>query len=173
MIVDETGGMLRIKINTLDSGVHEFNLEPSAEDLELDPGCFSDIQVDARLDVYPERILVHLDMRAVAALECDRTLRPFSQPVTGRYTVLFARPDLAKGAGTEFDDIRALLPGDTEIDLTEAVRDTLMLALPVRRIAPGAEDLEIQTHFGAPAGKDAIDPRWEVLRKLQERDDAA
>lgn len=167
------GRMLRIKINTLSQGVHDFELEPSAEDLDLDPGCFSDIHVDARLDVYAERILAHLDMRADAALECDRTLRPFTQPVTGTYSVLFARPELVESGETDFADIRALLPADTEIDVTEAVRDTLMLALPVRRIAPGAEDMEIQTHFGAPASEDVIDPRWEALRKLQERDDAA
>ena len=56
--------------------------------------------------------------------------------------------------------------------MTEAVRDTLVLAVPARKVAPGAEDLDLPTVFGAPAAEAAIDPRWEALRSLRSDDDA-
>jgi uncharacterized protein len=162
--------MVQIKISSLKPGVHEFELTPEAEELDLDPASFSNIRVDAWLDVSADRILVRLGVKGDATLECDRTTRLFSQPVEGTYTVLFARPELAEAEGDAFEDVRVLLPGDLKIDLTDAIRDTLLLSLPVRRIAPGAEEMEIETRFGAPVGDEAIDPRWEALRQLQERD---
>ena len=67
-----------------------------------------------------------------------------------------------------------LAPSERLIDLADAVRDTLLLAVPARKVAPGAEDVEIPTVFGAPTAADGtpIDPRWEALRALQEGDDA-
>lgn len=160
--------MLRIDITPLKTGVHHVDLESTAEDLDLDPAKFRDIRVEARLDVYERRILVVLRARATAELTCDRTLRDFDQEISGSYHVLFAPAEMAERDEEEsgYDDIRPLDPNDLEIDLTTPVRDTLMLAVPQRCVAPGAEDEEIPTAFGTPA--DGIDPRWDALRKLRD-----
>ena len=50
--------------------------------------------------------------------------------------------------------------------------DTVLLAVPARKVAPGAEDIEIPTAFGTPGAEAAIDPRWEALRSLQTGNDA-
>lgn len=165
--------MVTIDIASLDLGIHHVELEPSAEDLNLEEEEFKDVHVLARLDVQERRILVHLDAHAVARLECDRTLVLFDQEVEGEYSVLFAPPGFA---GREDDDrygeVRELLPQDRELDVTDVVRDTLLLALPQRCIAPGAEDEEIQTEFGqTEEGEDDIDPRWEKLRELRGGED--
>ncbi len=166
--------MLQIKIANLKPGIHRFELKPDAEALDLDPSKFENIRVDAQLDYHEERILVRLAARADATLECDRTLEEFSQPLQGEHSILFAPLDVAEAAAAQFEDVRALQPGDQEIDITEAVRDTLLLAIPARCIAPGAEEREIPTEFGKPDGEQgAIDPRWEALRKLKIDDDAA
>ena len=55
----------------------------------------------------------------------------------------------------------------SHVDLTDAVRDTLLLALPARRVGPGAEDVEIQTVFGAPDGELLGDYRWGALLALR------
>ncbi len=160
--------MLQIKITPLKPGTHHFELEPTPEDLDLDPALFENVKVDAQLDLHSERILVRLKARADATLECDRTLVLFKHPLRGEHTVLFASPEIAEAAAeAKLEDIRVLHPGDQEIDITEAVRDTILLAIPVRKIAPGAEEQEIPTAFGEPSGDGAIDPRWEALKKLK------
>ena len=64
------------------------------------------------------------------------------------------------------DEIRSISSTDEELDITDIVRDTLLLAIPVRKIAPGAEEAEIPVAFGAPADAD-LDPRWEALKALK------
>jgi len=162
--------MLRIDISGLGPGVHEMQLEPNAEELELDPGKFSEIRVDLRLDRKPDRVFVSFSADAVALLQCDRTLVDFDQRIAGSYALLFAPEEMADGAKDD-EDVRALRPEDEEIDVTDAVRDTLLLAVPQRKVAPGAEDVDIPTRFGVPADGGEIDPRWEALKAL--KDDSA
>jgi uncharacterized protein len=154
--------MISVPILGLDDGVHPFTLSPSAEDADVDAEVFRDIRVDGLLSITNGRILVSFDASATATLLCDRTLVPFDFEASDSFSVLYAPP----GPVTEEDDdaVRELAAHTEALDLTEAVRDTLMLALPARRIAPGAEDVEIQTSYGSPE----IDDRWEALRSLKE-----
>lgn len=157
--------MLRIPITSLKPGVHAFDLTPSAEDLELDPDVFRDIHVHVTLDYHTNQILASLKAQALSTLECDRTLEPYDQPVEGTFRVLFAAPDVSVATSDDLDEaVRLLHPADQDIDLTAEARDTLLLALPSRRVSPGAEDLDIPTQFGGPA--DGGDPRWDALRDL-------
>lgn len=169
--------MLRIDLAPLGEGIHRFAFDPEPATLELDPEQFADIDVEVILDYHNRRALATLTARAVATLECDRTLQMFDLPVEGTYSVLFV-PAALGGAGAEDDDayseVRVLDPSQHEIDLTEAARDTLVLALPARRVAPGAEDMELQTVYGEPEDEESdIDPRWEALRKLRSGDSDA
>lgn len=165
--------MLQIKITALELGVHTFELEPTPEAIGLEADRFSDIRVDVRLERGVDQILASFTASAVATLECDRTLQLFEQRIRGSYVVLFASPELIEQSddGGDGQDIRPLLPADQEIDLAGPVRDTLLLAIPTRKIAPGAEALDLPTQFGAPTGEDAVDPRWEALKGLRDRNE--
>ena len=166
--------MLRIDLAPLDEGVHTVALTPEAEAVGLDPDQFADLRVVATLDLFNDRVLVTLQASASATLECDRTLAQFEQPVEGVYRILFVPPSFARRDDDTYEEVRVLDDADRTLDLTDAVRDTVLLAVPARKVAPGAEDVEIPTRFGAPAAGDeaAIDPRWEALRALQTGDDA-
>ena len=159
--------MICIDIKSLKPGIHEFDWDPTAQALDLDPEIFDQLHVAVQLDFHPSRILVHLSTTAEAQLTCDRTLEPFTQHVEGGHTVLFSGEGLIDAGEDSDDDVRPLKSNDEEIDLTDLVRDTFILSIPVRKIAPGAEDEEIPLAFGAPdAEESAIDPRWEALKKL-------
>lgn len=163
--------MLQIDLSAREDGLHEENLRLSPEDLELDPAIFSDIATTVRLDLSNGRVFASYDISAVATLECDRTSVEFKQPVEGSHSVLFLPPDQIPSDSDE-ENVLPLGAGETEIDLTSSARDTLMLSLPVRRVAPQAEGKEIDTVFGATLDKDGvpIDDRWDALRSLQSDD---
>lgn len=165
--------MLGIETAPLPPGLHEMTLTPSAEDVNLDPEMFSDITVAIRLDHEQERDLIAFTARATATLECDRTLVPFEQTVKGNYAVLFVLPEHLDRYTTDEasdEDVRPLPEPGRELDITAPVRDTLLLALPTRRVAPGAEDEELPVQFGVltDAEGNPVDPRWEALRKLRD-----
>ena len=136
---------------------------PAAEDLDLDPDMFHELEVLIELSNLAGKLHVQIQARATVALECDRTLRPFTLPVAGSYELVL----LPLGESVNADeDIEPLFiaPGQNTVDLTVPVRDTLLLAIPTRRVAPDAEESELQTVFGA-AAKD-VNWRWEALHQL-------
>ncbi len=166
--------MLRIDLTPLDEGVHHVVLEPQAQAVGLDPDRFKDLCLDAVLEVFNDRVLATLHASATATLECDRTLVLFEQSIEGVCRILFvphSSVDTEKDDHeTGYEEVRVFHRSGHEIDLTEAVRDTLLLAVPARKVAPGAEALDLPTVFGAAEA--AIDPRWEALRSLRRDEDA-
>jgi uncharacterized protein len=163
-------GKLAINISSLASGPHQFTLQPEVEDVGLDTASFRDVRVDLKLDRGEDRIFASFTAEALAWVECDRTLQMFDLPVSGSYQVMFLPEDEVRG-DEETESVRVLHPDDEEIELADAVRDTLLLAVPQRKIAPGAEEVEIPTQFGEFGDDDIADPRWEALRKLRDSED--
>ncbi len=157
--------MVQIEIAKLRSGLNEFSLTPSPESLEVDPGVFTDIRVSLELDVAKGRIIARYSTSAEAHLECDRTAQPFTQVVESSHLVLFTTEDTRSSEDDSFD-ARVFAESDRYLDLTDEIRDTLVLSLPSRRVAPGAEEAVIPTQFGVDDGDDT-DPRWDELKKLQ------
>jgi len=164
------GAMLTVDITSLTPGTHRVDFAPSAAESDLDPGTFADIHVDVQLQYHRDRILVRLRVEATAELTCDRTLKEYEQPVTGEYSLLFGPPSMVGQEGEAFEEVRPLASTDREIDLTDVVRDTLLLALPQRRIAPDARDEPIEETFGSPEEDEdtPVDPRWSKLEALSE-----
>lgn len=161
--------MFWVRIAPLPDGLHEETFRPSADDLDLDPETFSDIEVDLRLDVRERRVLAMYTARAVARLACDRTLAMYDQPVEGDHSVLFTA-DAVAASGEDDDEVFPLADDATEIDLAGPVRDTLLLAVPLRHLSPEAEAAEIPTEFGGPAEDEPVDDRWAALAALRDDD---
>jgi len=167
--------MLTVDLTSLSPGIHHVSFAPTAEEAGLDPNTFSDIRVEAELQYHRDRLLVKLRAAATAELTCDRTLKPFEQPVVGNYNLLYGPPSMVGQEGEEFEEVRPLNASDTEIDLTDITRDTLLLALPQRQIAPDAPDEPVEQSFGPSAeekdnSSSPADPRWSKLEELREND---
>lgn len=168
--------MVTIDITSFQSGVYEVELDPKAEDADLDPSTFRDVHVAAELHCRRDRILAHLDIGATATLTCDRTLQPYDEFLEGSYSVLFGPAAMVGREGDRFDEVRALDPTDREIEVTDIIRDTILLSIPQRTIAPGAEEEDIDMTFGEPDDEeaeteDAVDPRWSKLKDLKNGSD--
>ena len=149
------------------------SLTPSPEEIDLDSDTFEDVLVEVMLDVQERQSVLRYTARATAHLVCDRTAQPFDQSVEGDHAALVVyTDDEAEQQGGADDDVLVLAPDET-LDISASVRDTLVLALPVRCIAPEAEDAELPTAFGQLLDEsgEPYDPRWEALRKL--RDDGS
>lgn len=159
--------MFRVPIAPLPLGLHQETLQPSAESLGLDPDVFSDVAVDLTLDIAERRVLAAYRVTATARLECDRTLALYDEPIEGSHSVLFS----ADAEGDD-DDVAVLGADALAIDLTDPVRDTLLLALPLRRVSPEAEAAELETAYGGPGEDEPADDRWAALQALRGGDDA-
>lgn len=158
--------MLQVRIAPLPDGLHQETLTPTAEDLDLDAEVFSDITVDLVLDVAPDRVLATYTARATARLECDRTLDEYDESLEASHAVLFSAT-----AEEADDDVRPLPDDATHVDLADSVHDTLVLAVPLRKVSPAARAAEIPTAFGASSDDGMADDRWDALRALRDDTD--
>ncbi len=171
LTTDARDTVFRVRIAPLPDGLHQETHHPSADDLGLDPETFSDVEVDLRLDVAERRVLALYTARATARLECDRTLDLYDEPIEGDHSVLFtAEAPPASDDAPDDDGVQPLADDATHIDLTASVHDTLLLALPLRRVSPAARAAEIPTEFGGPSDDEPADDRWAALQALRSGD---
>ncbi len=156
--------MLRIELGV----PAKYSCRPEAKTLGLDPGQFADLQVEIRAEPAGGNVEVQVRAQAMASLICDRTLEEFRWPVDGSCSVLFmASSASANGVVDDsHDEVHYFGVHDKTIDVTAIVRDTILLAIPVRKVSPAAASLDIQTVFGGP--ESGVDARWETLLSIRE-----
>ena len=133
----------------------------------------SPVELDLRLESVVEGVLVSGTVTATMSGECVRCLDPVTAPLVVDLQELYAFPGARPGSEPDEDDDTEPLPemnGDL-IDLEPALRDAVVLALPLRPLCrddcPGLcpqcgarlEDEPGHTH-------DAVDPRWAALGGL-------
>ncbi|MFN3980913.1 MAG: YceD family protein [Caldilinea sp.] len=120
--------------------------------------------------------------------EIEESFRPLTEVHTGRYL----RPDEFEGSEADLEDAALLINEQHILDLSEVVRQSIWLALPMypscnwegtgecpnlkMRMAEleKLEDVEFYTEATAMHGQDEkeIDPRWAVLLNLRREENA-
>jgi uncharacterized protein len=128
----------------------------------------AELELTVRLEAVSEGVLVTATGQAPLAGECARCLEPLAQRLDIRSQELFVySPDVGPDAAEGYS-----LTGDL-LDLEPALRDALVLALPLaplcRDDCPGlCADCGAQLANAGPGHSHgpAIDPRWAGLQKL-------
>ncbi len=156
--------MVKIYIKGLKDGIHVKKYRLSPEDLGLDPGRFSEVELKTILELHDGNIAIEYAAQTDAKLICDRTLDPFDYKIdlTERVFAFVKSDELRPDKHEEVIEIE---DSESEIDLTNTIRDSILLGVPLRKVSPGAEDREIPTSFGKK--KDEIDERWAKLKDLK------
>lgn len=128
------------------------------------------LHLEARLESVVEGVLVTAEITAPLTGECGRCLDPFHDSIEVHVQELYSYPErLADLGGAEDDEEIPVLVGDL-LDLESAVRDALVLELPINPLCdPDCVGLT-QTGAKAPptAGEPAglLDARWAALAAL-------
>jgi uncharacterized protein len=133
----------------------------------------ADLELTVRLEAVTEGVLVTATAQAPVTGECARCLDPLEQQVEVRWQELFG---YSPGVGPDAADGYSL-DGDL-LDLEPALRDALVLALPLaplcRDDCPGlCVECGVQLAKAGPEHSHgpAIDPRWAGLQNAAWPDD--
>lgn len=166
--------MLRVDLQELAQGPVETSGQVALDDPALadaDVRLREPVVVGGRLQAIGDgRYYWHGKVHAVVQGECRRCLNPVSTPLDLDVGALFT-----KDSGSEDDpDSYLVAPGATEIDVTLAVREELLLAVP--RYALCREDCK---GLCPQCGKDldsgpcgcapTTDLRWQPLKALKDK----
>lgn len=160
-----------IKISNLTNGVHRYDFECVASDFAdewIDTERFSEpIFITVTLTKAMTEIVVELSVSTIASLQCDRCLAPTRKKLSGDYRILFLQSAAAEKDSD--DDVRVISKNETHIDLTPDVRETLLLAVPMKNVCQEAicaeNDAPIEREF-AQTHNELFESKWQ--QKLAE-----
>jgi len=142
------------------------------DQLTLDDGLVADkVDGSVKLTRLTDEILAAVTAKTVVELQCLRCLNQFREPVDVKFAEEFRIAyDVRTGTGiapTEDDDERFEISGNHELDFGEALRQEIIVALPMRPACgdqcPGP-DLVDETAGTEPA----VDHRLAALGALLE-----
>jgi uncharacterized protein len=127
------------------------------------------ITLDLRLESVSEGVYVSGTVAAPLEGECARCLGALADTLAVEIGELFAYPDSVTEETTDEDEVPRVV--DDRVDVEQAVRDAVVLALPANPLC--AEDCaglcpecgERRADLPADHGHETLDPRWAALRE--------
>ncbi len=138
--------------------------------LENHPNLRANIRLEVQLDKTATHLYLRNHVQTLGHFECDRCLEEFEAKLEDVGRVMFSNDgELVQGST---DEIHVFDPQAREIDITEDVRDLLLLAIPAKFVC--REDCQgLCPRCGVNLNLEtcrcvarAVDSRWQALQKL-------
>jgi uncharacterized protein len=164
---------MKIALIRLPEGLQTLNfVEKLAElGLERHPNLHDDVRIRVDLEKRAPHYFLKNHVRASGRFACDRCAGEFDLSFQGESRSVFSN-DEAMLAMNDDDEVHFIASDAKEIDITGDIRDTLLLAIPIKLLCN--EDCRgLCAGCGANLNEESCrcpgppaDPRWEALRKL-------
>lgn len=160
------------KISDIPEGKSVRTIELGPGELEMEYRQAGNINVDVHFDRRPGSILVDFHTRVVLILRCDRSLDDFEHEIACSYKVLFRQNDVVD-EDDEKMATRLLDVSGNKLSITDELRDSILLEIPVKKLHPRfydehGEPIPFEEKFGA-SGEPEQDPRWDALKVLKDK----
>jgi uncharacterized protein len=172
-----------ISVRGLTAGLRRHSQQVAVDDLGLpeEEHCFTrPVQVDYTVEKTGGQVIVRGTVSTTADMTCSRCLAPVQVDISERFTLLVrfdageARGGKAVGgtsAGEGDEDVKFVAPDQDRIDITDDLRQALLLALPVKPLCDeNCRGLCPQcgtnlNHASCDCRPCKTDPRWAGLEK--------
>ena len=157
----------------------EFNIgKQFFEYFEYDEFNDADIKLVVTLTKKVTLLEFALSFDGFVNVNCDVTNEPYNQEISGEYHLVVKFGD---SFNNENDDLLIVPHGSSEVNIQQYVYESLVLAMPARRIHPGIEDGTLKSDIlikleelslkqeninNSSEEDEATDPRWDLLKKL-------
>lgn len=162
---------MKIQISHLKEGLHAIELSEKPEKFDLENSEFfkNNITVLLEIDKQHDALYIKQKIQTTGEFLCDRCVEPCQADVTSEDRIVYT----SDREMIKYDDeLRYLSTEQHEIDITDDVREALLLAIPVKNLC--RDDCKgICSHCGVNLNHGACDchltqsdPRWDTLKKL-------
>ena len=161
----------------------DFKLHIAKSKLEIDEEDCSlnkDVSVSGRLSRLDDDFYLNGNVNTELNLKCSRCLDPLVHPVDGKLKTHFMPPIHDSNINGEVElhlsDIDTETYKEKQIDLTQSIRDRILLTIPVtclcldncRGICPNC-GVKLNVSSCGCDSDSSIDPRLEVLKNLKNK----
>lgn len=168
--------LIEIRIAGLSEGTHEYDFTCKASDFKnpelATPGFCNKIWVRVVANKTNSEITVTIETKTVAEFSCDICLVPLKKELTGFYRIFFVFGDSAGATGEHEENYRVLDSNAPAIDLTEDVRETLLLSKPMKVVCIDNPECSIYRDGGLQSREQEYETKssWkESLEKLKDK----
>jgi len=124
-------GAVRIRISQPSTGLHEYHLTSYPSDIGLESNFKKMVDIKVALDKTPRQIFLKAHIHSSGVFTCDRCVDEFEQHIENSYTMFYVYHDLDPGK-YDAHEVQVISPDTAYIDLTEDIRQTIMLAVPLK-----------------------------------------
>jgi len=164
---------MKIKLRGLKEGEHSFSFVESAPVYALDPERFAGgINSTAAVDVQGYNYYIKIATDLGVNLQCDRCLDPFTRQLRVETRVIYTE-DPSLDPEHEQEGLYLLPANDDTADLTEDVRQSILLGMPVKvlckescgGLCPQCGVNRNREKCSCVAKTD--DSRWEALKNIK------
>lgn len=163
---------MKIQVGGLSEGVFQYQFRAEPLELDLGPHFPQEVVVEATLEKTRNQMHLRASVHTVGSFECDRCIAAFGKEMNPSYQMHYVT---GEEESTRFDptEVQVLSPGYTVIDIREDVRQTLLLAVPLKLLC--REDCAgLCPHCAKNLNEGPCDcttgdtdTRWEQLSKLR------
>ena len=160
--------MISIYIQGLNDGKHKFAESVDVERLELMAEEFvGEIKAVGELIKRGDSYIVRGKATCLAKFQCDISLEDYEENITIDFAYNFS-----ENAGNVGDtETTQLIDKDSKyIDITDEIRQDLIMALPMKTVAPKYRDKsfeEIFPQFAPEKKEETASSVWDALKKLK------
>jgi len=172
-----------LKLKDIPSGTSVLSLSEDVESLELQRDeyvFYSPVKIDLEVDKSEQGIMIAGRATVPTQVECARCLSLFADEAGADFHLRYIRT--RKEADTEQDSpddgLYYIRYDESEIDLTDEIRQALVVSLPIRALCdPGCKGLcslcgANLNEGGCSCSRREGHPAWSALEKLRDGRDA-
>lgn len=163
---------MRIQVGGLSDGLYQYTFRAAPADLTLGEEFRREVVVTATVEKTGSQVHLRVAAATGGNFECDRCVTPFDREVEGSYAMHYLQ-DPADAARYEPAEVQMIQPGFSVIELGDDVRQTLLLAVPLKLLCR-EECAGLCPRCGTNLNsgtcsctEDAADTRWDQLRRLR------
>lgn len=161
----------------LKEGKHKFQFEINKAFFELfeTEQEFTNprITADVLMDKHSTFLELWIRTKGVVTLVCDITNEEFDYPIENEIKVLVKFGEVYDDSD---EDVITIPSTDHAFNVAQLIYEDVSLSIPMKKVSPNVddEDLEILEKYSPKetedqAGEEEIDPRWEALKKLKDK----
>jgi uncharacterized protein len=160
---------MEIKISNLGEGEHIYNFETDAEELEVSDLNFEGkIKIKVVLDKIGTQLNLDVNCKGILVFDCERCLEEMKQPLDVNFELIYRYDysgELIDSDEINEDNIKYIDPHTHKIDITNDVRDYLILNVPMKRTHDENDENCKQIRKSDSDESKGINPVWEKLTK--------
>jgi uncharacterized protein len=162
----------RVNIIGLSFNTHQFHFDFGDEFFKrFDTGLVSNGQfsVNIELDKRETFIETSFSINGKVKLVCDRSLEPFDYPINLNERIIFKYGEEDREIS---EDLIMITRGTDSLELGQYIYEFIGLAIPMKKLHPKFQQesdddtIVYSSEEEKKGGEQEIDPRWEILKKL-------